>query len=554
MRCVSDPTRTRLIISLAALALLLIQGPLFLAAPLGPDPVMYDLQAQVVNDGGVLYRDSLEPNLPGAVWIHLAVRSIAGWSPLALRSADLLLVLTAALLASTIAIPCRSQESAAQRAATRGLVILLLLGGYVTLSEWCHCQRDVWTLPFVLGAIAIRIRRIDGSSQSSRMLTPMLEGVLWGAAVWLKPHVALVGASVICVSAFAEWRWRRTCAGCFREFVWTISGGMLIGTMGSVWLIQHGAWTYLWTTLTEWNPEYLASSANRWSWGRLWSIQDRLLPWSLIHLAAIPIAARTLWRLAKTTREEVEECLPAAQVVLSAAYLAWVGQTLLLQHLFDYVHVPAIVLGATLVATSCARMHFWATSTMPRLALAASAMVAVSVGSSASRLPAWPLVVLKGDTTASRAALAQLPVPDWRALDDVRNFLVSQRIHDGELTAYHTHTIHLYPMLGIRPSTRYAFTETHLRLFPSRSSLIQKALDASNQRFVLSSLLEAGLDSGQIAASNSVESWRDRCPPESLDRFPFNQPVVFRSGPYLVHRVVGRTGGVETRFFPLARQ
>ena len=69
-----------------ALVVAAVRGPLFLCAPLGPDPVMYDLQARVVDDGGVLYRDILEPNLPGAVWIHSVVRHIAGWSSEALRA------------------------------------------------------------------------------------------------------------------------------------------------------------------------------------------------------------------------------------------------------------------------------------------------------------------------------------------------------------------------------------------------------------------------------------------------------------------------------------
>jgi hypothetical protein len=93
-----------------------------------------------------------------------------------------------------------------------------------------------------------------------------------------------------------------------------------------------------------------------------------------------------------------------------------------------------------------------------------------------------------------------------------------------------------------------------LRLFPSRARQIQEALAESNQRFVVSNLLEAGLQLDPTTVFDSLDDWRDRCPPESLDRFPFNQPVVFRAGPYLVHRLGDGTGNVETRFFPLARQ
>jgi hypothetical protein len=174
--------------------------------------------------------------------------------------------------------------------------------------------------------------------------------------------------------------------------------------------------------------------------------------------------------------------------------------------------------------------------------------------SSAPRLAAWPLLARDRSSPDVQASLSQLPVPDWHALKDVASYLATQNVRDGELTAYHTHTVHLYSMLNVRPSTRYVFTETHLRLFPSRSGQIQDSLENSHQRFVVSNLLEAGLEHPESPAPNSLDDWRADCPREALNRFPFNQPVVFRAGPYLVHRVTGSPGTVETRFFPLARQ
>ena len=42
--------------------------------------------------GDVLYRDALENNLPGMLWLHVAVRSLLGWSSEVLRLVDLLVV------------------------------------------------------------------------------------------------------------------------------------------------------------------------------------------------------------------------------------------------------------------------------------------------------------------------------------------------------------------------------------------------------------------------------------------------------------------------------
>ena len=69
------------------------QAPIFLQMTLTPDAVLFDIQTRCLLDGGVLYRNVVEPNLPGVVWIHALVRSVAGWSPMVLRSFDLAVVI-----------------------------------------------------------------------------------------------------------------------------------------------------------------------------------------------------------------------------------------------------------------------------------------------------------------------------------------------------------------------------------------------------------------------------------------------------------------------------
>src|SRR5262245_53244621 len=76
-----------------ALAILLATAvPLYLRLPLFSDLIQYDLSARVVLRGGVHYRDVFDTNLPGMVWVHMAVRSLFGWSPEAFRMADLAVV------------------------------------------------------------------------------------------------------------------------------------------------------------------------------------------------------------------------------------------------------------------------------------------------------------------------------------------------------------------------------------------------------------------------------------------------------------------------------
>ncbi|QDT57197.1 hypothetical protein Pan44_52640 [Caulifigura coniformis] len=532
---------------------LLLHGPLFLRSPLGPDPVMYDLQAQLVRDGGTLYRDILEPNLPGAVWLHLLVRSVAGWSSEALRVFDLLWFGVAVWLAVRLA-GCDRR--------TGLLVAIVLATGYSTLSEWCHCQRDVWMLPFVLGAVSLRIRRLEAHDAHEGGLarlrhgigSALAEGLLWGAAVWLKPHVVVPAVCVIvaswCVPRPSGVKGRRI----LTDEAVVILGGSLVGLAGIAWLIEHNAWTPFWSILTEWNRDYVAASGNRWSWARLWSVQERLAPWSLVHVVAIPVSMAVLWRQLKVSAKPgVAASHSSRAVIASALYLGWIAQSLLLQHLFDYVHVPALVLGAVVLISVWAIPSEWEWSPT-RLALAGALCLVPSFALRSDQLAAWPRCFGREASPGLRAALARLPLPEWTHLARVEGFLRDHRVADGELTAYHTHTIHVYPALQVRPSTRYVFTETHLRLFPGRSGEIAEALRDSRQRYVVSDLLEAGLDPAVALDDSQVENWRFACPRGALNSFPYDQPVVFRSGPYLVHEVTGPVGPVETAFFPLAAE
>ena len=88
-------------VSAAFLLLLTLTVPLFVCAPVTSDVSLFDVQAMTVLKDGVLYRDVLEPNLPGIVWIHVLFRSVAGWSSEAVRGFDL------AVFFATLFVFCR---------------------------------------------------------------------------------------------------------------------------------------------------------------------------------------------------------------------------------------------------------------------------------------------------------------------------------------------------------------------------------------------------------------------------------------------------------------
>ncbi|MGH7202717.1 MAG: hypothetical protein ACREJB_19075 [Planctomycetaceae bacterium] len=566
----------------AALAGLLIANlPLMACMPLTADPVLYDLQARTALEGGVLYRDIVEPNLPGIVWVHMAVRTLFGWSSVALRLFDIVVVTgIVALLAGWVhrqpsrGVPPRpgpARPGSALKTATVPIVALLLFWFYFSLSEWTHCQRDVWLMLPALCAAWLRWRqtlRLSLEPRANRQAAfawGVLEGVLWAAAFWIKPFVALPALAAIIVSALLTRRWRLVAA----DGLGVLGGGLIVGGLGSAWLLETGAWPHFWEMALEWNPAYFAAGRERWSLERYLSLQERFYPWSLVHLIAVPLALLNLLRVRPgfsedrvsghdDARNPVSQKIPgfcetARAALLSALYLGWVFEAHCLQHLFDYAHVPGTMLGVALAALHWPRRP--ETRRFAGLCLAAGVVVAAltSPATQPRRLAWWPVCLTEGSTYEVRAALQIVPVPNWNDLEPVIAFLEKQDPADGELTAYNVFLIHLYPELELRPSTRYAFLNILIIVFKDRSETIQAALEQSRQRFVVSSLIEDGMSARDLDAVDPADP--PRLPPafprERLSQFPYNQRLVFRSGQYVVHEIVNPVGPLCTDSFPL---
>lgn len=75
VRCgpwISDSGRTQLAAWFVLAALIVSNLSVFLCMPLTAHTALNDLQALTVRNGGVLDREILERNLPGAVWLRFA--------------------------------------------------------------------------------------------------------------------------------------------------------------------------------------------------------------------------------------------------------------------------------------------------------------------------------------------------------------------------------------------------------------------------------------------------------------------------------------------------
>ncbi|MCH2201546.1 MAG: hypothetical protein MK102_06235 [Fuerstiella sp.] len=443
--------------------------PLFIGMPLNSDTALYDVQTRSVLNGGVAYRDIIEPNLPGVLWMHMAVRSLAGWSSEAIRVVDLLLF---------AAILCLWLRISVHRIQLSPLFLLTATFFYLTRNEWCHTQRDIWTLLPVGVAVILRLRRPAGP----QILSALLEGFCWGCAFWIKPHVAIPAAVVMLIDAGGR-PFRVTTA----QFAAVAVGGVLAAIPGVAWLMTTGAWDHFWKMMLEWNPEYLAAARERMSFERWVMMIRRFAPWLWIHAVAVPIAfVSVLNHLRVGSTHSTRR-----HTLLSGCYVGWLVQSITLQHALDYVHVPAVILGLALVSS-----HPWQLSIPARRTIVAGFVICSCLWTpffQGQRLQQWPMVLVRGSTVSVRAALAHGNLPDWYHLGRVVDFLTQQEVADHDVTCMNVHSVHVYNETQTLPSTRYWSVSILQDLFPERSVTIADAVMASQHRYVITESRETEL-------------------------------------------------------------
>jgi hypothetical protein len=564
-----------------ALALLLfIALPLFVCMPVWIDVSLYDLAACNVLRGGVHYRDLFDTNLPGMLWMHLAVRSVFGWSTEALRLVDIFLFAISVYFLTRILRGARrvseGEGSAFAYASDSALPIwfaVVCFVFYFSTTEWCHCQRDPWMLPFALGALLLRMQQMDSladATVSARRLAmrSMLEGLCWGAAFWIKPFVAV--PAVFCWTLCALDN-KKAGKRLLVDGASLLAGGIIAGIPGIIWLIASGAWTPMWDIFLDWNREYVVATYPVGHRARL--LFTRLWPWGCLHVVAIPVG---MWLIVSALRNGFNPASLRSEasepdvirrprfVLLAGFYLGWVAQVVFLQKTYDYSLAPLAPLAlALLLAVVWPRtpgyLRWSAAAVFALLVLVPNLISVISHPAivvqnprvvlqfpllNPDRLALWVRCWREGSTAEVRDELKLLPwerpSPNWTQLERVRAFLQEQGVQDGELTCYHTTTHPLYLQMHYRPTTPYLHFDMILANFPRHREIIRKQLEQSGQRYVVSDLaaFAMNLTPAQIMAEPSDALPAD-FPDQWRDVFPWSEPVLFRAGRYVVHRVTG---------------
>ncbi|HEV3146645.1 MAG TPA: hypothetical protein VGZ47_22345 [Gemmataceae bacterium] len=563
---------------------LVICIPIFMRLPLWLDSSLYDVAARNLQRGGVHYRDVFDTNLPGMVWLHLLIRSTCGWRSEALRAWDAgILTAIVLLLYSWL----RRQETTLS---SRLWFLVAVALFYPYLPEIDHCQRDPWMLLPALLATGIRMRQLQFAGVRTALQATgwaFLEGVVWGLAVWLKPHVI--------VPAFAVWLagiprilatsgWRRLLA----DAGGLMLGGIAAGIPGIIWLKASGAWPYFWDIFTHWNPDYFAEVRAK--------LPERyeltfyyLRPWSLLHFVALPLALvyllsglllqqaqptksrRIVWLYVTTTDEKMRR----ERLVLAALYLGWMLQTLFLQKGLEYIHVPEVLLAMALLASQrwALGMAFliWFLAVAAILSMEKKSQPVAEVSQwilrknpefhtyyfvvhpmlRNQRLRLWPRCCVERSNADLRVRLACTGHShcgvDWPELERVAEFLrtIDPPLRDRELTCWHDSPHSLYLWLDLQPSTRFMHVATIVHIAGHQED-VRRELLASPQRYVVSDIERVIRRPEDAAAPGAGPlDLPPKFPLGQVQYFPWNQPIVFRAGRYAVHRVTNPIGPID---------
>ena len=461
---VADPVRRRAMVAGGLLGVLLaVNLPGFLRTALDCDPIVFDLYARDAGRGRVLYRDMLENNTPAMIAVQAGVRAVLGWSSEALRLVDVLVVgAGVGLLAGWFH---RGRPD-------RGLLAAAVLGAvYLSATEWCHCQRDVWLLLPVMGALGLRRAAVCGSRPRS-----VAEGVVWGLAVWLKPHMLLVAAAVwltgVAVARGRGATWRQV----GRDLGGLVVGGLLTGAVGIAAMVAAGVWEPYLAHLTTWAGEYPRADLYG-PYGRGLMLLGRAwvnLPWSVLYLVALPAAPMALAGACLGGRFAVSP----ERALLGAALTAWAAQAFLLQHVFDYVHLPAVLLAVALLLDVAAG-RVWPTLLLGLVAAGGHAPVF------ADRLGVWA-DCFAAPTPELRDRLARFDRLHWGRLQEVADFLTAEGCRDGEVSLLSDTALPVYQLTGLAAPTRYYIPRNNLLAYRSRRAEILGALaGVPGQRFAV---------------------------------------------------------------------
>jgi hypothetical protein len=588
-------------VPLAAIVVLIIAVaglPLFLCRGQTIDSTFFDVCAQVVLSGKRPYDELFLHGPPGMLWPYALIRFVAGWRVETLRAVDITIVMLG--LGLCVSLGLRGPGQAAARLWT----FAILLGFYMSTTEWSHCETDVWMFLPAMAGLYLRVHRVlqlqHADETGPGVLGTILEGVLWGLAFLMKPYVILPAACAWLIGMAALVRLQVPGRRVVIDLAAVVSGGLLVGGATVAWLVMSGNWHGFWSALL-WNQDYL--ERRMYMVARYKPMIEKLWPWSLVQLAAIPAAVHAIVRQWKGREDENG----LVRSIMSGAYLGFVFEANLLQQQFDYHLVPVVFLGIALLAgarflrlyivlgfgiwvitsylckvliPNATHEDFWREQL--RSAMWPGAILAFCwfagdrvirplavMGClgwllvhhplfNAEKRAVWRDVWRLGSTPQIRNVLNQEEhsAPDWVELGHVADYLKKQEVRDRELLCYSFSAVPLYIGLHVQPSTRFVLLWSMFEYFRHHRSDMATEVADSPMRFVVTDLRFLGftdeearhmMAAGKMLTFNELAAVFRRLHPDDKQisglrgRFPWTEPMVFHAGKYIVHKVRPRS-------------
>jgi hypothetical protein len=164
----------------------------------------------------------------------------------------------------------------------------------------------------------------------------------------------------------------------------------------------------------------------------------------------------------------------------------------------------------------------------------------------------WWTCLTKGSSPAIKDRLSHYKwvihsAPTWTELDEVKQFLETLHLRNGELVCWDDTTHPLYLELNIRPAIRFMHVNTSLE-FRSKRPQIRAELIDSGHKYVVSDLAVVNGCYGYFSLEPPPDRPLDlpvEFPCFCRNVYPWNQPVIAKCGRYWVHRVENPIYGIR---------
>jgi hypothetical protein len=175
----------------------LASGAVYLSLPPSPDQFEFDYMGWRMLEGDAPYRDFMDMNFPGGMWLHALSTAVFGNHIWSWRALDFLLTLGSVWPLGLLV------ENAGGKHARRALLVVYPIL-YASLPQWISGQTDTTAGQFLIGCLAFHA----AAYASGRPRLQLATGALLACAMLNKPTLGILGALLPIPALLAAHPWK----------------------------------------------------------------------------------------------------------------------------------------------------------------------------------------------------------------------------------------------------------------------------------------------------------------------------------------------------------